>query len=270
MSSILVSSQSFTRGPEVARRVASELGYRFVGDDFYDDVAKSHDCEPSDLRKALDRPSSLFGVSDAARRTLVAHLQAALAARLLGDELVFHGPYAHALVPGVSHILRVRFVAAAASRAAAAATREDLAPRKADKRIAADDAARDAISELLFGFGDDDDRYDLVVDLEGRDDDAARDCVVNALKSNAYVPMTYSMRRMQDVELGCRVRSAIVDLDPGARVEADQGVLEIRIWTSSSHRAKLEAEVTKRASGLAGVRGVDVRVFDNALHRGRA
>ena len=270
MSSILVSSQSFTRGPEIARLAAKTLGYRFMGEELYDEVARSRGFAVAELHKALDKPPSLFGISDATRRTLVAHLQAELAARLLEDEVVCHVPYAHALVPGVSHVLRVRFMAEVASRSAIVAKQEELSPRKADKRVAADDAARNSISQLLFGIEDDDERYDLVVDLDGRENGAAADSVISAIRSSAYAAMTYSTRRLQDLELGYRARSAIIDLDPGARVEAEQGVLEIRLWASAPRRAKLEAQIAERTRGLEGVRRVEVRVFEDTLRRARA
>ena len=271
MSSILVSSQSYAGGPEIARRIAEKLGYRFWSErQLIDEVAKSRAIVPTDLRKALEHPPSLFGLSDVVRRTLVAHLQAVLAAHLLDDSLVFHVPYAHGLIPGVSHILRVRLVAGWASRVAMAEKIEEIPLKKAEKRVAHDDAARNSVSELLFGFTDDDERYDMVVDLDGRQEDAVIEEGVGAMQSHAYDAMTYSMQRLRDVELGFRVRSAVIDLEPSARVEADHGMVEIRCWAGPSRKAKLEAEVAKRVGGLSGVQGVEVRVFDDSLRRGWA
>jgi cytidylate kinase len=265
MSSILISSQSFTSARDIARRTAETLDYRHVDEEVFRATSARFDVQEAKLREAFEREPTMFGMSGTTRKRLLAYLQATLSAMLLEDGVVYSGPYAHALVTGVSHILRVKLVASAAHRSAAMIRDENLSPKKASRRVAADDERSRAISEALFGKDVSEEGYDLVVDVGESEVDGTAEAIAGAVREKRYVPMSFSKKVMREVELAHRLRSLLVDLDADAAVEVVDGGVNVRAHASGSKRAKTAGTIEQRLHGIEGIEQVHVQVFDNDL-----
>jgi len=265
MSSILISSQSFTSARDIARRAAQMLDYRHVDEEVFSAASARFDVQQVKLREAFEREPSMFGMSGATRKRMLAYLQATLSAMLLEDGLVYSGPHAHALVTGVSHVLRVKLVASAAHRSAAIIRDEGLSPKKAIRRVATDDERARAISEVLFGKDVSEEGFDLVVDVGESEVDGAAEAIAGAVREKRYVPMSFSKKVMREVELAHRLRSLLVDLDADAAVEVVDGGVNVRAHAPGSKRVKTAGTIEQRLHGIDGIEQVHVQVFDNDL-----
>lgn len=265
MSSILISSQSFTEAGAIATRVAALLDYRLVGNDLLLEASTRFQVPQDKLREAFLRGPTIFGMSASVRKRMAAYLQATLSAMLLDDGLVYHGPYAHALVIGVSHILRVRIEAPVDQRRALAARREGLPERKAERRVTAEDERERLVSEILFGKDVTVDGFDLRVEaLAGCEEGTAR-TIAEAMSEKRYAPMTYSRKVMRDVELAHRLRSMLVDLDADASVEVVGGGVDVRAHSVGAKRDKTAGVIEQRLHGIEGIEKMRVQVFDRDL-----
>ena len=265
MSSILISSQCFTNAGAIATRVADLLDYRLVGDDLVRAASERFGAPQDKIRDAFVRGPTLFGMSESVRKRMAAYLQATLSAMLLDDGLVYEGPFAHALVIGVSHILRVRIVAPDRQRIALAAESEGLSERKAERHVASGDERERLVAEVLFGKDVTAEGFDLQVEaIAGREDDTAR-TIAEAMGEKRYVPMTYSKKIMREVELAHRLRSMLVDLDADASVEVIGGGVNVRAHADSAKRDKTAGVIEQRLHGIEGIEKMQVQVFDRDL-----
>lgn len=263
MSSILISHGSFVNATSIARRVAQLLDYRLVTDEVFEATASRFSISTDKLHEACERGPSLLGMSDSIRKRLFAFLQASLAAALLEDGRVYQGPFAHALVPGVSHIMRVGLVASPAYRAQQAIEALNLTPRAAQRRVSSDDANARDISQIIFRRDVSEDNLDLVVEAEQTDVAAA--AIAEAIRDSCYAPMTFSKNVMREVELAHRVRSILMDIDTDTAVEVFGGSVTVRAHAPTSRRGKTTSAIDKRLTGLEGIESVHVHVFDTDL-----
>ncbi|HUU01919.1 MAG TPA: cytidylate kinase-like family protein [Myxococcota bacterium] len=268
MSSINISRLSYSSGKEIAHTIATQLGYECIADEVFDDAARLSGFDLQKLVRAFCEAPSLFGMSLTARRRMSAHVQAALAHRLAGDNLVYHGPFGHLMIKGVAHILTVRVHAPLARRVAEMVRRTSVDARDAEKSILRDDRRRSETARLLFGADDDDTgNFDLIINTSQVDTETAVSIIAETVKLRRYRPMNYSLRCMQDTETACRAKVALVDLDAGIEVTSDGGRLQVRTRLHGGSQKKRKAEIKNRLKDIEGVDEVAIEAFDGILGR---
>lgn len=268
MSSINISGLSYSSGEEIAQTIAAQLGYECIADEVYKEAARSSGFDRLKLSEAFNEAPSLFGMSLTSRKRMSAHVRAALAHKLLSDDLVYHGPFGHLMIRGVAHILNVRVHAPLEQRAAEMAKRTSLDVRAAEKSILRDDRRRLEIARLLFGADDDDTgNFDLIINTSQVDTETAVGIIAETVKLRRYRPMTYSLRCMQDTELACHAKAILVDLDADIEVTSDNGRVNVRTRLHGGSRKKRKSEIENRIKGIDGVKEVAVEALDGLLGR---
>jgi cytidylate kinase len=242
------------------------LGYELLDEEVFREASSASDLPEDKLLSAFREPPAFFGMSAAARKRSIAYVSAALAKRLLKDNVIYHGPFGHALVPGVSHVLKVRIVADREDRVATKVKREaDVSEAAAEKALQREDKQRSTLAKQVFGVDDGDtDPFDLVINTSQVDVETATEIIVNAVKRDRYQPMTYSMRCMERLELALRTRASLVGIDPDVEVEAESDHLRIRTRLRSEGKQRAMRE---KAVEVEGVEKVEMEVLEDSLSR---
>jgi len=272
MSIVIVSSLSYAGGEEIAEKAASRLGYKCIAGEVLEDASRTSGIQPEKVRKAVfEAPGLLGGMSLAARKRVIAHLQAAICSYLVDDNVLYHGPLGHLLVKGVTHVLTVRILASKEDRAARKMKEEGCDRREAEKAISREDKHRLSIARELFKADDDKtDPFNLVIDTSETETDAAVNAIAETVSQDRYKPMTYSIQCMKDIELSSRVRASLIELDPDIAVDAKKGDVRVRTKVSGRAKEKRLQEIRRRTEGLDGVSEVEIEaVADLADQLGR-
>lgn len=269
MSSITISRLSCTSGRAIAHNVATALGYELVDQEVFQSASSRWGIPEAKLLRAFHEAPAFFGMSASTRKRLIPLVSAELAARLLKDDVVYHGPFGHVLVSGVSHVLKVRIFAQLEDRVANKVKREGgLSAAEAERAILHADRQRLQLSKHVFSVEDDDAaRFDLVINTSQVDVDTAVDIITGTVKLKRYQPMTYSVRCMENLELSARARAHLIDLDPDIVVEADNGNIRIRTRGGGWSARKKATEMRQRTATLEGVKSIDVEVVEDTLGR---
>ena len=266
MSSVMISSRSFTPGAEIASAVASALGLELIGDSLYREAADRFGATAQQLRRALEQRPSLWGLSSSRRRRLASCVRATLSAHLAQDDAVYHGPFAALLWCGVAHLLKVRITSSSEARAQAAAGDTSFGA-EATHLVAASDRDQNEIARDLFGFDDLDTDFDLVVDLSKVDSDLAVSAIVEHANSPAFSSTTYSRRLLRNHEAADHLAARLAcDLGVDAEVRVHKGAVEIRAEAPARKREKIRAEAESFVAALGGTHAIDVQVVDSWLH----
>jgi cytidylate kinase len=242
------------------------LGYECIDQEVFRDAAAVSGIDESKLSRAFREPPSFFGMSETARRRSIAHVAAALARHMLKDNVIYHGSFGHLLIPGVSHVLKVRIYAQREDRVAARTRCDGEADSGgAEKALRREDRERQALAKMVFEVDDEDtDLFDLVINTSQVDVDTAVAIIASTAKLKRYQPMTYSMRCMENLELSLRAKASVVDLDPAVVVEADGGNVRIRTRCGRGRRL---AEVRRRAAELEGAKSVEIDTVKDSFGR---
>jgi cytidylate kinase len=261
VSIITISRGSYSRGKEVAEKVAERLGYECVGREMIIDAAKqSHIPEVKLVRAIHDAPSILDRVTYG-KEKYVAHVQAALVRLAKNDNLVYHGLAGHFLLRGVSHVLKVRIMAELEDRVAEEMQRENISHKEALHIINSDDEERRKWSKYLYGIDTwDPCLYDLVLHIKKLSVDDAVDIICHAVDRNTFEPTPQSRKAMDDLALASEVKAVLVDIKPDVEVEADDGEVLVKTMAAISLEEKVARDIEKAAASVPGVGKVRISV----------
>jgi hypothetical protein len=173
--------------------------------------------------------------------------------------LVYHGHAGHELLPGISHVLKVRLVAPLAYRIRVAMERNPRLDRKgATRYINQIDEERTSRMRYLFDVDwRDPYQYDLVLSLNKLTLDTACNLVIQAVQWEQFEPTEASRQALQNLALSSRIRAALdahpqfSPYDIGVAVEEGIVILAGTLPTDDAIRQVIN--IAEQASGVKQV-----------------
>jgi len=252
----------------IAKKVANRLEYDAVGRQVIHDASERFDVPEAKLSRAMRDIPSLFGMSVTTRERYLAYVLAAAARYLLEDNLVYHGPAAHVIGQGISHVIKVRIIPHREARIAFEMENNGIPRQKAVDLIEKEEKQRRKYMKMAFGIDDTSDSlYDLILDRNTMDSERAVEQIARAVSEKKYQPMSYSIQTAQNIELTYRVKANLVDLDPGIQVRCQSGKVYLQVKVSARDKAKKEALVRERVQGIEGIETVEIQAIEDPLDR---
>jgi cytidylate kinase len=249
----------------VAANVASSLNYEVIDREVFQDASDASGLPADKLLAAFREPPSFFGMSAAMRKQSIAHVSAALVKRLLKDNVVYLGPFGYVLLPGISHVLKVRINAGTKDRVASKMEKTHLSESDAKKTLLREDKQHASLAKQVFGVNEEDaDLFDLVVNTSEVDEDAATEIILKTVKLKRYQPMTYSIQCIENLELSLRARALLVGDDPDVDVQVEDGVLRVRTRVRADGKRRAMRE---KASALVEAKSVEIQSIGDPLSR---
>ena len=164
---IFICSVPYGGGERLARTLAGKLGYSFLGRD--DVVAKANESgiPVGKLEVAMVKKPSVRERLGRLKDRYLAVATATICEKASEGDLVYFGRAGHLLLPGVSHVLRVRVIPEHSRRLETAMERTRLPQERAEAFLRDIDADVRAWVQFVHGADLDDlGRYDFVVNLE--------------------------------------------------------------------------------------------------------
>ena len=262
MAIITISRGSYSRGKEIAEKVAERLGYSLLSRDILLQASEEFNIPEIRLVRALhDAPSVLDRFSHGKER-YVAFIQQALLEQVQGDNVVYHGLAGHFFLRGVSHVLKVRIIADMEDRVRLEMNRESISEREARKILRKDDEERRHWALSLYGVDTlDSSLYDFVINVATMEVECAVEIICHtAPNSPCFETTDASQAALQNLVLAARVRSAVICEWPGARLSAADGVVFIDVEAPLAQENKVREQVMTVASTVTGVDEVRVNV----------
>ena len=111
MSIITISRGSYTRGKEVAEKLARALGYQCLSRDILLEASERYNIPEIKLIRAIHDAPSIFERFTYSKGHYVAYIRAALLQQVQKDNVVYHGLAGHFLLGGIPHVIKVRIIA---------------------------------------------------------------------------------------------------------------------------------------------------------------
>jgi len=260
MAIITISRGSYSRGKEVAEKVASRLGYRCVGRDMLLEAShQSHIPEIKLVRAIHDAPSILDRFTYR-KEKYIAHVQAALARQASEGFLVYHGLAGHFFLRGISHVFKIRILADMSDRVALEMEREGISEQEARRILTRDDEERRKWSKYLYGIDTwDPSLYDMVLRIRKITVDDAVHIISRAACLDTFDVTAESRKAMDDLLLASEVKVRLVDLRPDIEVYADGGTVFVQTKVSASTEQRLVQKIKTIAATVEGVNDVQVK-----------
>jgi len=251
---ITVSRGTFSGGRDLAESVAKHLNYPCVSLETLD--AEHEPGTPEGVpfhlqaRKRHEDPGKLLVRLNRGR--------AALIRRSRDANFVYHGFAGHLLLPGVSHVLRVRVIAGLEYRIQAAMAELDFSREQALSMIKEMDELSMKRALALYGVRwNDPSLYDCVLNLDQIRMESAVQTVLVLAQLAEFQPTGESLRAFENLTLSSRVWAAIATDErtrwADIRVTSDAGVVTI---TGDVGSEKTLTALPLVARGVEGVKEV--------------
>jgi cytidylate kinase len=263
---ITISRGSYSRGKEVAEKVAQALNYECISRDILLEASEHfHIPEIKLIRAIHDAPSILDRFSHGKKR-YIAFIRAAILTHMKKDNIVYHGLKGHFFLQDISHVLKVRITADFESRVKAEMLREKITAEEARYILKKDDDERRRWGLVLYGQdGWDSSLYDLLVHIKTKSVDDAVGLIIHAAGLDCFQTTPESQQKLENLSLGAEVKAALVNRFPHAETFAKNGRVHVKIEGPLIQEQKIVEEARKIAGKIEGVKDLTVNVIPSWL-----
>jgi cytidylate kinase len=259
MQVICISRGTLSGGKELAVQLAKKLGYSCLGREELMEAATREGIHGGKLEMAMVR-SGIFSERLALERDhYLAFTTAYLCDKAMESGLVYHGRTGHFLLPGVSHVLKVRVLADEEYRIKAVMHDLNLDRKKARRYIEEVDEDRRRWVRAMYGVSwEEAMNYDVVLNLAQVSIENAATVLMHMAQLPDFQITPASKRSMEDLRLAAKARILIArdERTHGAsvKVRADNGVVNVTYVPQDAALAPALPEVCKGLPGLKDVR----------------
>jgi cytidylate kinase len=264
MAIITISRGSYSRGKEVAEKLAHKLGYACISRDILLEASDEFNIPEIKLIRALhDAPSVLERFRHGKER-YVSYLRSALLQHAKKDNLVYHGLAGHYFLRGIPHVLKVRILADIEDRVAEEVKREGISAEKARYILLKDDEERRRWGLQVYGTDTWDSRlYDMVLNIKALTVTDAVEIISSVVAKPCFRTTPEAQKTVNDLALATRVQATLARIAPKLVVTANHTVVFIRngeeIPTLSED---VIDEIKRTAAGIDGVETVYMEVAE--------
>jgi cytidylate kinase len=257
MSIITISRGSYSRGKEVAEKLAQSLNYRCLSRDILLEASERFNIPEIKLVRAIhDAPSILERFTTFSREVYVAYIRSALLRHAQDDNLVYHGLAGHFLLNRIPHVLKVRIIADLQARTQEEMKRENIPAPEARRILLKDDEERRKWSKSLFGIDTwDCSLYDLVIRIKHISVDRAVDIIKCTLKDPRFQATPEGQKRVEEMSLAAGIEAALIQDIPHVQVEAREGQVFIYLHKDLCQDPELMSRVKNLAAKVADFDG---------------
>ncbi|MBN1833613.1 MAG: cytidylate kinase-like family protein [Deltaproteobacteria bacterium] len=262
MAIITISRGSYSKGKEIAERVAERLGYECIARRVLLEASDGYNIPEVKLVRAIHDAPSFFGNLSRKKEKYVSFIQAEILEHFRKDNVVYHGLAGHFFVKGISHVLKVRVIADLEDRVRLEMEREGISRKEALEVLSKDDEERVKWSKNLYGI---DTRkpnlYDLVIHIHKLTVEDAVDIICHAAGLPQFQATPESQRAIDGLALAARVKAAVVDVRPDIEVTAEDGIVFVKTEAPVIHEASLVQKIQKISKNIAGVKEIKIHII---------
>ena len=255
MSIITISRGSYSKGKEVAEKLAERLGYDCISRDILLEASNEFNIPEIKLIRALhDAPTVLERFTHGKVRYL-SYLRSGLLNYVLKDNVVYHGLAGHYFLQDVPHVLKVRIIADIEDRVLEEMKRENISEEEARYILKKDDEERRKWGMQIYGTDTwDSNLYDIVLHIGRITVDDAVDVLHNTVQKPAFQKSPASQKLLNDMALSAKVLSNLIQITPDVNVKSNDGV--VVILNSAALTENVINEIKKIAETVEGVKEV--------------
>jgi cytidylate kinase len=268
MSIITISRGSYSRGKDVAEKVAQALGYECISRDVLIEASEQFNIPEIKLVRAIHDAPSLLDRFGHGKERYVAYFRAALLKHVQKDNVVYHGLAGHFFLMGIPHVLKVRIIADIEDRIREEMKREKISAEMARFILKKDDDERRKWGLKLYGIDTSDSSlYDMVLHVKTiRVEDAVK-ILVDTVKLPSFKTTPESQHTLDDSLVAAQVQASLVQEYPTSRVSCRDGQVFVNVVAPVTVVAPLSAEqetiarIENNVKKIPGVKEVTINVI---------
>ena len=266
MAIVTISRGSFSKGKEVAEKVAGRLGYQAVSREVILEASKDFQIPQGRLDHAMHDAPSIFERFTYEKQKYIAYIASEILARFKKDNVVYHGLAGHFFAKDVPHLLKVRIIADMEDRIVSLMERDNLNRDQAIAFLEKDDRDRKTWSYQVYGVDTaDSSLYDLVIHIHKLTVDNAVDLICAAAMQPQFKTTPESQQTIENLALAAKTRAALIGDHPSCEVTCEGGAVDIFARASLHSETGLAEAIRAKALKVAGVSSATVRLKPTTL-----
>ncbi|GAB6906218.1 Response regulator receiver protein [Desulfosarcina cetonica] len=261
MSIVTISRGSYSRGKDVAEKLAQALGYECISREIILEASELFNIPELKLSRAIHDAPTILDRFTSGKERFVAFFRAALLTHLQRDNVVFHGLASHFFLQGIPHVLKIRISADLEDRVHEEMQHEGITADEARTMLMNDDAERRKWSMHLFGEDSWNPLlYDMILHLQNMQVDDAVAIILNALSLPCFQSTPNSRQQLDDLALAARVEAALVKDYPRVTADAATGDVFVNVRGSLVDEQSITEKVRRLVEKVADVESLQVNV----------
>ncbi|MBU1398458.1 MAG: cytidylate kinase-like family protein, partial [Proteobacteria bacterium] len=202
MSIITISRGSYSRGKQVAEKLALKLGYECISRDILLEASDEFNIPEIKLIRALHDPASVLNRFSHGKEKYINYLYTALLQHVRKDNIVYHGLAGQYFLRDIPHVLKVRVIADMRDRVNEEMRRENISADEALFVLHKDDEERRKWALQVYGTDTWDSRlYDIVLHIGRLTVDDAVDILFDTVQKPNFKTTTESKKLVEDLAL---------------------------------------------------------------------
>lgn len=258
---ITISRGSYSKGKEIAEKVAKKLGYECISREIILEASKEFNVPEIKLIRAIHDAPGILNMLSHKKDKYIADVQIALLRHFRKDNIVYHGLAGHFFVKNISHVLKVRIIADLEERVRLEMEREGITRVEAMHLLKKDDDERRKWSQYLYGIDTrDSSNYDLVVHIHTISVDDAVDIICHTAGLQDFNTTPESMKEIENLVLAAEVKAALISLNHGIKVSARDGVVFVRSEATLHQQSPLIHDIESIAKEISDVKDIRIDV----------
>jgi cytidylate kinase len=257
---ITISRGSYSKGKEIAEKVAARLDYHCLAREVVlKEASEQHQIPEVTLARAVHDAPTILERLGYKKEKYVACYQAVLLKHFQKDNVVYHGLAGQFFVGGVPHVVKVRILADMEDRVRWEMEREQISEKEARRILEKDDDERRKWSKSLYGIDTwDAQSYDIVLHINKITVDDAVGIICHTASLPSFQATDESRKKMDDLIVASSVRTALIDFKPDIEVSCNDGVVLVRTTVSLTKEDAVVDEIKRIANAIPDVREVQV------------
>jgi len=256
---ITISRGSYSKGKEIAEKVAERLGYDCISREILLNASKRFNIPEIKLIHAIHDAPSILERFNQSKQTFIAYIRNALVQRVKDDNVVYHGLAGHLLLPGIPNILKVRITSTIEDRLATEMQRRPMTREKALEILLKDDLERRKWTKTLYGVDPwDSSLYDLTIKIKRFTVDNAVDFICEAAALDQFKQTELSRRKMEDLSIASEIKVSLVEKFPSVMVKCEYGNVIIYIKGDEKTAKSVRKELDSLKEKIHGINNIEV------------
>ncbi len=259
MSIITISRGSYSRGKEVAEKVAAILGYECISRDILLEASEEFNIPEIKLIRALHDSPSVLERFTYGKERYVSYIRKAFLQHVQKDNIVYHGLAGHYFLPNIPHVFKIRIIADIKERVKEEVRRENISEEKARYILKKDDEERRKWGMFLYGIDImNPEAYNLILRIGHLSEDEAVDIIAKAATLPAFQETAESRSTLVNSAMAALVCRKLFDF-PSSVVTAEDGTVRISLKAPQSQQAVIHDRIDQILSDLEGLKKFTVQ-----------
>ena len=229
MAIITISRGCSSHGQEIAEKVAAKLGYQCVSREILIEASHFFHVPEMKLLKSLHNAPSILERITHGQDMYLSYVQAALLEHAKKDNMVYHGHGGHLLMPGISHVLKVRVIAELKQRIEFLQQKQNLSKDEAAAFIRKEDRERAQWTRYLYNIDiNNPQNYDIIINIGWLTIEDACEIICAVARRDTYRSTPASKKAITELALSSHVKAALCRICK-TEVRADEGIVHVKV-----------------------------------------